>query len=62
MLLNITNGTFDTCLHCMRIACNNLQGNIVTMTKSLHFGTDKFLGAIDAKVFRDSLGNCDVVG
>ena len=61
MLLDNTNSTFDARLHCVRIAGDNLQGNIMKMTKSFHFSTDKFFGAIDTEKFRHALGNSEVV-
>jgi len=61
MFLDNTNGTLDTPLHSVRIVCDNLQGHIMKMAKSLHFSTDKFFSVIDVEEFGYTFGNSDVI-
>ena len=61
MPVDNTNSTFDARLDCVRISCEDLQGNIMKMGKGLHFSTDKFLSVIDTEEFGYTLGNSDVI-
>jgi hypothetical protein len=46
MLLDDTNSALDTCLHGVRIAGNNLQGNVMKVAEILEFATNKLFSSI----------------